>query len=289
MPIWILLLSLTVSNLAETDYPNRQLLIEPGQLAKEINNNGWRILDVRSAQAYAAGHVPQAMRVDGSEWAKAFQDGKDASGWSKRLSELGLTRDSKVVVYDDASNKDAARVWWILKFWGVRDVRLLHGMWNGWKSGGYEQSKLIMHAITTDYEVQRQEDRLATKQQILQYLQDKSAGIIDARTEAEFTGKNKLNNKFGGCIPGAKHLDWADLVESKTQRFKSADELKSLFASHQIDLNKPQVAHCQGGGRSSVMNFAMELMGAKAVRNYHASWGEWGNSDDVPIDLKANK
>jgi len=286
MPMWFLLLSLTISSMAETEYPNRQLLIEPGQLAKEINNNGWRILDVRSAQAYAAGHVPQAMRVDGSEWAKAFQDGKDASGWSKRLSELGLTRDSKVVVYDDASNKDAARIWWILKYWGVQEVRLLHGMWNGWKAGGYEQSKLIMHAIPTPFEVQRQEGRLATKQQILQLLKDQSAGIVDARTEWEVTGQNKLNNKWGGCMPGAKHLDLADVVDKKTQRFKSADELKSLFESHQIDLTRPQVAHCQSGGRSSVMNFAMELMGAKAVRNYHASWNEWGNCDDVPIERK---
>ena len=71
--------------------------------------------------------------------------------------------------------------------------------------------------------------------------------------------------------------------------FKSAQELQKVFKKADIDLTKPSVAHCQSGGRSSVMVFAMELMGASDVRNYYRSWAEWGNADDTPIELPKKK
>lgn len=279
----LVLLAIPLYSARAEDYPMKQMLMEPTELAASKN---CIILDVRTSAAYAAGHVPGAIRVDGNDWAKQFQDGKDEAGWLKRLGDLGLKADSKVVVYDDAANKDAARIWWILQFWGVRDVRLLHGMWTGWKTGELPQSKEAPVVTPTVFNAEAQKKRLATKQDILQLLSSKAAGIVDARTAGEYTGKNKLTNKHGGCMPGAKNLDWVQLIDTKTNRFKSAAELKALFAEHKIDLDQPHVAHCQGGGRSSVMNFAMELMGATHVRNYHASWGEWGNSDDVPIEVK---
>jgi thiosulfate/3-mercaptopyruvate sulfurtransferase len=190
------------------------------------------------------------------------------------------------VIYDDASNKDAARVWWILKYWGLNDVKLLHGMWTGWKAAKLPISMEVVKVKPTVFPLAVQSNRLATKKDVMESLAAKSAGIVDARTEAEYTGKNKLTNKYGGCMPGAKNLDWEQLIDTKTKRFKSPAELSELFAKARIDLTQPQIAHCQGGGRSSVMDFAMELMGAKNVSNYHASWGEWGNSDDVPIEGK---
>ncbi len=274
------------SPLITEEYPNQGMLVEPGELQKLKESKPVTVLDVRNREAYLAGHVDGALHVDGSDWAKTFQDGTDEKLWVKRLSILGLTPQSTVVVYDDASTKDAARIWWILKYWGVEDVRLLNGMWTGWKSSGQSISRLTTAAMPSEFTLSARRERLATKKDVLKTLEANSAGIVDSRTEAEYTGKNKLNNKYGGCMPGAKNLDWAQLVDAKTQRFKTSAELRELFAKARIDLNQPQIAHCQGGGRSSVMNFAMELMGAKNVRNYHASWGEWGNSDDVPIEGK---
>ncbi|MFT3878248.1 MAG: sulfurtransferase [Gemmatales bacterium] len=268
------------------DYPVKNLLIEPAAALYNFTQRPLVILDVRGADAYAAGHVPGAVRVDGNEWSKNFQDGKDKDAWAVRLGKLGLTPEASVVIYDDASNKDAARVWWILKYWGLNDVKLLHGMWTGWKAAKLPISTEVPEVKPTVFPLLAQSNRLATKKDVVESLAAKSAGIVDARTEAEYTGKNKLTNKFGGCMPGAKNLDWEQLIDTKTKRFKTPAELSELFAKAKIDLTQPQIAHCQGGGRSSVMDFAMELMGAKNVRNYHASWGEWGNSDDVPIEGK---
>jgi thiosulfate/3-mercaptopyruvate sulfurtransferase len=107
--------------------------------------------------------------------------------------------------------------------------------------------------------------------------------IVDARSKAEFCGVDVLSNKRAGAIPGAKQLEWSDLIDKETQRFKSAAELSRLLASAGIDLIHPTVTHCQSGGRASVMAFGLELMGAKDVSNYYRSWSEWGNSADTPI------
>ena len=93
----------------------------------------------------------------------------------------------------------------------------------------------------------------------------------------------KLTNKRAGSIPGAKQLEWIDLIDKETRRFKSAAELRKLFKQAGIVLNKPTATYCQSGGRASVMAFSLGLMGAKDVSNYYPSWNEWGNAGDTPV------
>ena len=121
---------------AETKYPHAEMLIEPSTLSKAEIAKQFIILDAREQKLYDEGHVPGAVWVDAAAWAKAFKDGKDAEGWSARIGKLGINADSKVVVYDDHSFNEAARIWWILRYWGVEDVRLLNGNWTTWKKAG---------------------------------------------------------------------------------------------------------------------------------------------------------
>ncbi len=268
----------------ETRYARPELLVEPSELAKPEASGKFAILDVRPEDEYIRGHVPKAHRVDHDAWKKAYAEDKTAKGWGKRIGELGIGRDSTVVVYDDKGMKDAARIWWILKYWGVKDVRLLNGGWKGWKDAGLRTPGWFEPSPTrVEFEAVSRPKRLATMEQILAWLPQEKMQIVDARSEDEFCGVNKKDNKKGGAIPGAKHLEWSDLIEQDTQRFKSADQLRGLFDEAGIDLDRPTASHCNGGGRAAVMAFGLELMGAKEVRNYYRGWGEWGNADDAPV------
>lgn len=263
-------------------YSRTELLVEPSNLAKA--GSQCVILDARDRAKYELGHIPNARWVDHATWAKSFQDGKDAEGWSKKIAGLGIDGKSKVVIYDDDWNKEAARIWWILKYWGAADVRLLNGGWKAWTAAALPIQKETPPAPTaTKFVAKSQVERLATKQKLLDSLTDKSIQIIDARSEGEFCGVEKMSNKRAGAIPGAKHLEWIDLMDKTTQKFKSPDEIAKLFDAAGIDLNEKTAAHCQSGGRASVMAFGLELMGAKDVSNYYRSWNEWGNSDNTPI------
>jgi thiosulfate/3-mercaptopyruvate sulfurtransferase len=272
------------------EYPNSEMLVEPIALAKPETARQFIVLDGRDRKAFDAGRLPAARWVDAAGWAKAFGSGSDALGWSKRIGGLGIAQDTRVVVYDDSSSKDAARIWWILRYWGVADVRLLNGGWAGWKAAelpieaGKPQSVVPMVFQATPHA-----KRLATKGQLLGALKDEDLQIVDARSEAEFCGIDRQTNKRAGAIPGAKRLEWIDLIDKKTHRFKTADQLRTLFREAGIELQRPTATHCQSGGRASVMAFAMELMGAAEVGNYYASWAEWGNADDTPIVVESSK
>lgn len=264
------------------EYPNPRLLIEPVELASS-NSRQIIVLDCRTQEKYNAGHVPNARWLDVSAWSKAFGNGADIEAWAKRLGELGLRPDAEIVVYDDSKAVAAARIWWILRYWGLTNVRLLNGGWLAWQSANLPVStEMPSSPPPVTIRLRPQNEVFASKQDVLACLSKQDCQIVDARSEDEFCGKTKLS-KRGGAMPGAKHLEWSDLIDGQTHRFKPADEIRRLLTQAGIALNKPTVAHCQSGGRSSVMAFALELMGAKNVRNYYAGWAEWGNAEDTPI------
>lgn len=269
---------------AEESYPRPELLIETNQLAKPEVAKQYIVLDSRSKQQYEQGHIPAAHWVDQMTWAKEFANGTDDAGWSKRIGLLGINPDSRIIVYDDGMAKDAARIWWILRYWGVKDARLLNGGWSRWTSEKLPIETTPVRSVSpAEFAAKADSKRLVTKKQVLGSLNDKDFQIVDARSQNEFCGTEKLTNKRAGSIPGAKQLEWIDLLNKQTQRFKSTDELRNLFQESGINLHRQTAAHCQQGGRAAVMAFGMELMGADNVSIYYAGWAEWGNADDTPV------
>ncbi len=266
-------------------YPRPDLLVEANDLEKVLaDKKPSRLLDARAGSKYAAGHLTDAVSVDVAAWAKAFAEGQDADDWAKRLAAVGVTPETRVVLYDDNQSRDAARVWYILRYWGVKDVRLLNGGFAAWKSVGGKMTE-TKTAPPKDEAVKlvKQPNRLVSKDQLLKLLKDPAPQIIDARSTGEFCGTAETA-KRNGAIPGAKHLEWSDTLDKGTGRFKSADELTKLFEEAGIDPAKPAVTYCQSGGRAAVLAFVLELMGDKNVGNYYRSWSEWGNDPDTPID-----
>jgi thiosulfate/3-mercaptopyruvate sulfurtransferase len=271
---------LAAFGLPAADYSRPDLLIEPDELAKVLADKGVRVLDCRGKGLYLDAHVPGAVWLNATEWTRSFGEGKDRAGWARRIGALGVDADSRVVLYDDSRAKDAARAWWILRYWGVRDVRLLNGGWQGWKASGGKAETGESRPAAGEARLTPQPARLATKSQVLGSLKQ-PAQVVDARSAEEHCGTLETA-KRNGSIPGALHLEWSDVVD-KTGRFKSPQELRRIFQEAGIDPSRPTITYCQSGGRAAVMAFAIELMGGKDVRNYYRSWAEWGNAEDTPI------
>jgi thiosulfate/3-mercaptopyruvate sulfurtransferase len=264
-------------------YPRPELLVEPAALAKLGADAKHRILDARAKKQYDAGHVPGAVWVDHEKWAKTFKDNQDPKMWSELIGKLGIDPQAQVVVYDEAKGKEAARVWWILRYWGHERASLLNGGWAAYQAGGHPVSKEAATAQAKPYDIAAARKAAhAGKADVLEAVKDKKLQIIDTRSEGEHCGTTVLG-KRGGAIPGSLHLEWSDALDKKTGRFKPASELRQLFKDAGIDLDRPSVTYCQSGGRASVMVFTMELMGAKDVRNYYRSWAEWSGDPDTPV------
>jgi thiosulfate/3-mercaptopyruvate sulfurtransferase len=260
--------------------PAPQLLVEVGD--PELKD--FRVLDVRGKAKYQDSHVPGAVLAEIGPWSKAITAGKaDAAFWKSELAKVGVTPTVPTVVYSD-DPRDAARAWWMLKLAGVPDVRVLNGGWKAYAEAKLPAQKEAVTAKADPYDWKPTADRFADKKHVLDNLK---AGvvIVDSRTKEEYAGESKLAKK-AGRIPGAVHLEWVELLDPKTGKYLPQADLAKLVKDRKIDLDKAVITYCQGGGRAAVAAFGLELAGAKKVRNYHASWGEWGNADDTPVEGK---
>ncbi len=266
-------------------YAHPEMLLEPTELAKPAVAEQFIVLDARPRDQYEKQHVPAARHVDHDAWKKAYADGQDMDGWSQRIGQLGISAHSEVVVYDDIGMKDAARIWWILKFCGVERVRLLNGGWRGWQLAHLPTTDQPPTVTARSFQAKPNEKRLATIDQMLNWLPNHEVQVVDARSDDEFCGIDKRDNQRGGAIPDAKHLEWNTIIDSDTGRFRSPEQITKLFQQAGIDLALPTASHCDGGGRAAVMAFGLELMGAERVRNYYRGWGEWGNRTDTPVSV----
>ena len=261
------------------NYAAPNLLVEAG----DPKLKDYRILDARTKKEYEAGHVPGAVHADTARWSKALQDGNAAGVFMLDFGRLGLSPKIPVVVYADDA-RDAARAWWLLKYAGVPDARILNGGWKAWTSAKLKTENFAPPVPAHIRAWKIDASRLADKEHVLGILKG-GAACVDARSEEEFTGEKALA-KRGGRVPGATHLEWVELLDPETGKYIPPPKLAKLIADRKIDLARPQVTYCQGGGRAAVVAFGLELAGAKDVRNYYRSWGEWGNDPDTPVEKK---
>ena len=266
-------------------YARPQMLVEPKQLDTGKAKANYHLLDIRDAKAFTEAHIPGAVLAPKGIWSAAVTEGKaDEAFWRMQLSQLGITPNKPVVIIGD-DIKEAARTWWLLRYAGVPDVRLLHGGWQAYqKLGATTESGPVTPTPEPAHSWQLHPQLRAEKAEILDLLsaQTRNVQILDARSLEEFRGVRKLSNR-GGHIPQAIRLEWSEFLEPQTQRFLPAEKLRDLLQSRKIDLTQPCLTYCQSGGRAAVVAFALELMGVKQVKNYYRSWSEWGNDPDTPI------
>ena len=182
-------------------YPNAKILIEPDALIAQLKADSSKtaVLDARDEKLYAAGHIPGAVRLPVADWGKQVPDTPET--WAKRLAEIGVRAETPVVVYGGADVRDSARAWWLLKYAGAENVRLLNGGYPAWeKAGGATETKTnVARPIETGKPTVNPE-LLAEKKDVLAVVKDKSAQIIDTRSNDEFCGASNTA-KRNGHIP----------------------------------------------------------------------------------------
>ncbi len=203
----------------------------------------------------------------------------------------GIARDTTVVLYGDNNNWFAAWAFWQLKIYGHADVRLMNGGRRKWLVEGRGLTTDAPAVTPTSYQAGAPD--LSIRSLLAPLMPDVAAGrvaLVDVRSAAEFTGELLSppglpeTCQRGGHVPGAVNVPWG-LVCNEDGTFKSADELRDLYASRGITGDKPIVAYCRIGERSSHTWLVLKyLLGFADVRNYDGSWTEWGNLVGAPIE-----
>lgn len=209
------------------------LLTEPTDLEKKLKQPGLRLLDTRPQADYAKGHLPGAVRVDVKGWQELGKKSgfRDAKAWGEKVGQLGIAADTPVVVYG-SSLPGTARVWWLLKYLGVGNVTILDGGWELWTKDKRPVDTGTPNVETVKFEPKFQADRLEEIDSLKKSVQAGKVTVVDTRSNEEYTGK-KVLGKRGGHIPGAKLLEWKELL-AHDGRFKSPEQLRELFKERGI-------------------------------------------------------
>jgi thiosulfate/3-mercaptopyruvate sulfurtransferase len=278
-------------------YAHPETVVDTEWVNAHANDPGVRVVEVDvDTSAYEQGHIPGAIAWN---WTTQLCDTvrrdiipKDQ--FEGLMAESGIDNDTSVILYGDNNNWFAAWALWQMKLYGHGDVRIMNGGRTKWLAEGRELSMDAPTIEKASYTARDPDLSLrAFLAEAMQASADRSKGFVDVRSPDEFTGKILAppglpeTCQRGGHIPGAANIPWGQAV-NEDGTFKSFDELKALYEGEGITPDRPVIAYCRIGERSSHSWFVLKyLLGYPDVKNYDGSWTEWGNLVGAPVERGA--
>lgn len=207
-----------------------------------------------------------------------------AKQFAARMSELGVSSGSRIVLYDDSAIKSSARAWFILERYGEEDVAVLDGGLGKWREEGRKLSqRIVEHAPRPRSDPGIHRD-VRGKDAVLKNVSNAQWQIVDARDAARYAGEEGSGS--AGHIPSAKNLHFARLF-NENGTYKSPDAIRREFESAGVDLEQSVITTCNSGVTATVLLFALELLGQNDAALYDGSWLEWGSDPATPKESGA--
>ena len=267
-----------------------EVLVDPAWLQAHLSDPRVRVIEVDvSRAAYDDWHI------DGAVLWNIYGDLTDAdyrlahtASLERLVAHSGIGPDSTVVFYGYAP----ALGLWLMTLYGHPDVRILDCSRDTWRAGGYPWSTAVSEPPPTPgFRLDGEDSRVrADRAAVHDAIGQPGTTLVDVRSAAEYRGERFWPS--GGMEPGGRagHVPSAvhqpiDGIYHEDGSFRSAAELRALFAPDALDGDEELITYCTIGGRAATAWFVLtQLLGRDRVRVYDGSWAEWGRVPDSPLD-----
>lgn len=283
--LWVGMQSSAVANTA-------QPVVDAQTLSALLSVPKVKVIDIRSADFYAAGHIPTAVSAPYGKWrGPAHSPGQlaDSQYLQQLVRDLGIAQDEHVIVYSSGDSQTdfgaAARVYWTLKYVGLTHLSVLDGGYQQWQKAGFATESTAPKIQSSDFTAQINSSVVIFKDELLAKVtsQDPQAQIIDARPEAFYEGKVKAPTaSTPGTIAGAKNAQHQQWFNANSTTLKPAQEILQLVQQQGLDQAAETVSFCNTGHWAATNWFVLsEVAKLKNVRLYPSSLAEWTQAEQA--------
>lgn len=282
------------------EYANPDALVSTEWLEAHLDAPDVRIVDAsyylpiqkrNAREEYEAEHIPGAVFFDiddiADENSRFPHMLPSPEKFSAKVRKLGLGSGNKIVVYDATGFASAAaRVWWMFRVFGHKDVAVLDGGFPKWLREQRPTADIPPPPRERHFMARVDTTLVRSAEQLLENLETGREQVADARAAGRFTGAEPelWPVKKRGHIPGSLNVPFLKLIEGRERTMKPADDIARAFTEAGIDLDKPVIASCGSGVTACVLALGLHLIGHQDFSVYDGSWAEWGDRDDTPVE-----
>jgi thiosulfate/3-mercaptopyruvate sulfurtransferase len=278
---------------------SEKVLISPAELAAKHENPDVVIIDTRSPDNYAAGHIPGAVNIFDVFTFLATSTPEGVAELRQKFADsfgaAGLSGAETAVFVEESMNSGfgmSCRGYFLLQFLGYPKAQVLHGGLVAWRAAGLPTTTEVPTPSPKTFPVvDTGQDIIINAQTMLEALKDDDVVKMDVRDVDEWVGTS--SSPYGpdfaprkGRIPGARWLEWYRMMKPTAAgpMFKSKDEILAECATIGVTPETPVFLYCFKGARASNTLVALKEAGIKDVRMYFGSWNEWSRDPSLPIE-----
>ncbi len=270
-------------------------LIEANELARRLDEPDLRIFDCAvhlkpaktgyraesGLEGYREQHIPGAAFMD---LITAFSDTSSGLGFTlppvktlaSAVADAGISTDNPVVLYSSGHMMWATRAWWMMKYLGHQDVRVLNGGMQAWLAGTHPTESGDRQYAAGNFDA-RPDTSLFVNLEGMEAASAAGVCTINALSRDLYTGEGDFHYGRRGHIPGSSHLHYDELLEDNA--FLPATQLQQILESRGLLDEERVVAYCGGGISATIDAFALKLCGHRNVAVYDGSMSEWIRAD----------